>query len=73
MATVAEACVQNRSNRPAMKTLNMSHKLEVGRPTLRWLKDGGCDLQGMKLKRWMKNANNREEWESLTKDAKVLK
>jgi hypothetical protein len=50
----------------------MSHKIEVGSPTLTWLKAARNDLQGIKVKRWMKNANNTENWESITKDAKVL-
>jgi hypothetical protein len=31
------------------------------------------DLRVMKIKRWRKKAQNREEWASVIKEAKVLK
>jgi hypothetical protein len=47
---------------------------QVGRPRLRWLDDVENDLRVMKIKRWReKKAQNREEWTSVTKKAKVLK
>jgi hypothetical protein len=30
------------------------------------------DLRSLKVKRWRQNANNREQWESVIKEAKVL-
>jgi hypothetical protein len=46
---------------------------KVGRPRLRWLNDVENDLRVMKVKRWRKKAQNREEWVSVIKEAKVLK
>jgi hypothetical protein len=46
---------------------------KVGRPRLRWLDDVENDLRVMKITRWRKNAQNREEWASVSKKAKVLK
>jgi hypothetical protein len=40
---------------------------------LRWLDDVENDLRVMKVKRWRKKAQNREEWASVIKKAKVLK
>jgi hypothetical protein len=46
---------------------------KVGRPRLRWLDDVENDLRVMKIKRWRKKAQNREEWASVIKEVKVLK
>jgi hypothetical protein len=46
---------------------------KVGRPRLRWLDDVENDLRVMKVKRWRIKAQNREEWASVIKEAKVLK
>jgi plasmid maintenance system killer protein len=46
---------------------------KVGRPRLRWLDDAENDLRVMKVKRWRKKAQNREEWVSVIKEAKILK
>jgi hypothetical protein len=40
---------------------------------LRWLDDVENDLRVVKVKRWRKKAQNREEWASVIKEAKVLK
>jgi hypothetical protein len=48
-------------------------RIKVGRPRLRWLDDVENDLRVMKIKRWRKNAQNRKEWASVIKEAKVLK
>jgi hypothetical protein len=45
----------------------------VGRPRLRWLDDVESGLRVMKVKRWRKKAQNREEWASILKEPKVLK
>jgi hypothetical protein len=45
----------------------------VGRPRLRWQDDVENYLRVMKVKRWRKKAQNREEWASIIKEAKVLK
>jgi hypothetical protein len=46
---------------------------KLGRPRLRWPDDVENDLRVMKVKRWRKKAQNREEWSSNIKEAKVLK
>jgi hypothetical protein len=46
---------------------------KVGRPRLRWLDDVKNDVRVMKIKKWRKKAQNREEWASVIKEAKVLK
>jgi hypothetical protein len=46
---------------------------KVGRPKLRWLDDMENDLRVMKVKSWRKRAQNREEWASVIKEAKVLR
>jgi hypothetical protein len=46
---------------------------KVGRHTLRWIEDVENDLREMYLKRGGKEANNREEWTSVVREAKVLK
>jgi hypothetical protein len=46
---------------------------KVGRPRLRWLDEVENVLRVMKVKKWKKNAQNREEWASVIKEAKVLK
>jgi hypothetical protein len=46
---------------------------KVGRPKLRWLDDVENNLRVMKIKRWRKKAQNREEWASVIKEANVLK
>jgi hypothetical protein len=40
---------------------------------LRWLDGEENDLRVMKVKRWRKKPQNREEWESVINEAKVLK
>jgi hypothetical protein len=46
---------------------------KVGRPRLRWLDDVENDLRVIKVKRWRKKAQNREERASVVKEAKVLR
>jgi hypothetical protein len=46
---------------------------KVDRPRLRWLDDVENYLRVMKIKRWRKKAQNREEWAFVIKEAKVLK
>jgi hypothetical protein len=46
---------------------------KVGRPRLRWLDDVENYLRVMKVKRWRIKSQNREEWASVVKEAKVLK
>jgi hypothetical protein len=45
---------------------------KVGRPRLGWLDDVENDLIVMKIKRWRKKAQNREQWASVIKEVKVL-
>jgi hypothetical protein len=47
--------------------------MTVGRPRSRWLDDVENGLRVMKIKRWRIKAQNREEWVSVIKEAKVLK
>jgi hypothetical protein len=44
----------------------------VGRPRLRWQDDVENDLRVMRVKRWRKKTQNRKEWASVIKEAKVL-
>jgi len=50
-------------------------KLEVqrgrGRPRLRWINDVEDDLRKLGVKRWRTKALEREEWASITKEAKA--
>jgi hypothetical protein len=46
---------------------------KVGRPRLRWLDDVENDLRVIKVRRWRKKAQNREELAPVIKKAKVLK
>jgi hypothetical protein len=46
---------------------------KVGRPKLRRLDDVENDFRVMKVKRWRRKAQNREEWASVINEAKVLK
>jgi hypothetical protein len=46
---------------------------KVDRPRLRWLDDVENYLRVIKIKRWRKKAQKREEWASIIKEAKVLK
>jgi plasmid maintenance system killer protein len=56
------------------KSLIVNQKGEkVCRLRLRWLDDVENDLRVMKIKRWRKKAQNREDWASVIKEAKVLK
>jgi hypothetical protein len=53
------------------KFLKMSRKVEVGRLSLRYLDDEENDLRELKVDT-LKKANERKEWPSAVKDAKVL-
>jgi hypothetical protein len=46
---------------------------KAGRPRLRWLDDVENDLRVVKVKRWRKRAQTREEWASVIKEAEVLR
>jgi hypothetical protein len=45
---------------------------KVGRSRMRWLEDAENDLQELKMKRLNQKTNNKEEWTSAVKEAKVL-
>jgi hypothetical protein len=40
---------------------------------LRWLEGAEDDLRELDLNRWREQANNREEWTPVVKDAEVLR
>ena len=42
-----------------------------GRPRLRWINDVEDDLRKLGVKRWRTKAVNREEWASITREAKA--
>ena len=42
-----------------------------GRPRLRWVNDVEDDLRKLGVKRWRTKALEREEWTSITKEAKA--
>lgn len=44
----------------------------MGRFRLRFLGDVEDDLRELKVKRWKKKTNNREEWTPVVKEVKVL-
>ena len=44
-----------------------------GRPKLRQLEDVEKDLREMKVRRWRQKGDDREEWESVSKEAKALR
>jgi hypothetical protein len=44
----------------------------VGRPRKLWLDEVEQDLKQMGVRGWRRRAQNRDEWRSILKDAKVL-
>jgi hypothetical protein len=45
----------------------------VGRPRLRWLKDGENNLRDLKVRILKQKGNNKEKWLSVVKETKVLR
>jgi hypothetical protein len=44
----------------------------VGRPRKRWLNEVEQNLKQMEVRGWRRRAQNRDEWQSILKEAKVL-
>ena len=44
-----------------------------GRPRLRWLEDVEKDMREMKVRKWRQKAVDREEWASVTQEAKAFR
>ena len=61
-------------NRIDRKLLNgkPGGRRRIGRPRLRWLDDMEDDLRKMKVKRWRTKAKDRQEWNSIIREAKIL-
>jgi hypothetical protein len=59
--------------RSPKKILNakLDKKRKIGRPKLRWFDDVQTDIRILGIKSWMCKAQDRLEWERITREAKV--
>jgi hypothetical protein len=65
--------VHNIAGSTQRQTENKPERLRlVGTPRKRWLDEVEQNLKQMGVRGWRRGAQNRDEWQSILKEAKVL-